>query len=319
MRVDMPSRRRDRSNGPNQYCAIVTVGQTLRHALHIPVLASFVAAVSEAAQKQGLSVLLDELPRLGGKSRFMQKGEIGGAILLVESRLATDSSVPGMIRQLADTIPLVWALGNHSGPLVVDRVAVDSQTIGQMAATYFAQRGCKRLAFIVDSPKLPWVRSCAASFVHTGYDQGTETFLYVVSDDVRDSKIFGGQVIAVRNIHECVSAMTAKQVRPDGIFGLNNELTSKLYPLLSKAGLAPGRDVSFVTCDNDSSRTADISPKPTTIAVNTAEVAARTVRRLLVRMSKPHESPLLIQVPPILVNSQASDRPLPHNEPAEKR
>lgn len=282
---------------------IVTVGQTTRRSLHVPVIASFVASVADAARQHELNVLLDEQPGFDSVSRLMRNREIGGAILLVDDQLAASSEMSGWVCELAGKVPLVWALGSQFSRIGVDRVTTDMHCAGQMAAAYLVEQGCRRLAFVADSPRSGATRTCASGFVNTAYDRGLEATVYVLAEDDRDGHVFGGHVLAVRTLAECVRGMNSTDNTPQGIFALGYGLTMQLHPWLNRDGLGLGRQVCLVCCDNDNMRLSELSPKPTTFEVDTAEIAMRAVRRLLSRMAHPEENPVSMQVPPILVRS----------------
>ena len=83
--------RRQRAGRPGakmRRIAIVTLGQIHQEWMSNPVIGSFVRGVTVAAREFDVDVMLDDMPTLHEQSRLIQRGDIGGAILMVDS-LAT--------------------------------------------------------------------------------------------------------------------------------------------------------------------------------------------------------------------------------------
>jgi DNA-binding LacI/PurR family transcriptional regulator len=98
--------------------------------------------------------------------------------------------------------------------------------------------------------------------------------------------------------------MVAANPRPDGLFVACDRTTAELYPVLARHGLQVGRDIKIVSCDNEQIRLSALHPRPASIDIGAEEIGFRSVVRLLARLRRPQEGPIVIQVSPRLAFSE---------------
>src|SRR5215217_6479699 len=82
--------------------------------------------------------------------------------------------------------------------------------------------------------------------------------------------------------------------RPTGMFVPVDRVTLFIYRHLERRGIAPGRDVDIVSCDNEKELLSLMHPAPPSIDLNRAMIARLAVERLLWRMKNGVDSPNLV-------------------------
>src|SRR5262249_26846193 len=95
---------------------------------------------------------------------------------------------------------------------------------------------------------------------------------------------------------EAVDQLLKIQPRPTGLFVPSDRHTSLVYQLLTERGIkigpsSAGGQVEIISCDNEESRLEPLSPRPASIDIGAVEIGRRAVRRLLIRLQHPEESP----------------------------
>lgn len=283
----------------NRRIAVITLGQMHRDWMATPVIGSFISGVTAAAREFDVDVMLDDMPNPDEQSRLIKRGDIGGAILLINSDAMRSDSWISVIKTLFEKLPVVWAMGGHAHHLPVDHILPDNLGIGRLAANYLAEQDCKRVAMVTSTPHWHLTRQRLMMFASTAIDSGMETTAYLVTDDPNDGKAYAGNVKVLPTMEAAAHAISAK--RPDGLFCLRDYETARLYPALQRSGLKPQEDMLVISCDNDESQLSLMSPRPVTIDINPREVARIAIRRLRSRMRSRSELPVIINVPPTLI------------------
>jgi LacI family transcriptional regulator len=253
--------------------AIMTVGLS-RDKLRFPVTGAVVTAISSAAKQNGIKVLLDEMPDLTEISSVIMDREVDGAVVFL-----SDEAPLNVLAELHRHVPVVWAMGGHAGPLPVDHVSENNLAIGYLA--YARQRG--------------------QALVGAAADSGQSIRALLMTDDRIIASPYGADTITARDLPELIEAFAAMSPRPDGLFIDRDSTTVRVYPLLQKHGIQPGRDVTIISCDNEEMALSALSPRPASIELGTDELGGRIIRRLLLRIENREEPPIMIQTMPRLV------------------
>src|SRR5687768_12852067 len=273
---------------------VLTVGQTWREWLTLPVFAQVFAGIAAAAKGRHLKLLVDEMPDPHQVSGLIAGGQVDGAIVFCSSRLGRGDFES--LRQ--HPVPLVRVMGPAEGPAAIDQVTTDNGAVGHLAHRYLGECGCREMAFVAEYPAWPLMRMRGHGCANAARDDGHGVTSYVVSDNPAVIENYGPRVQAASSLGELVSRMASGAARPRGIFSATDLLTLKLYPLLQARGLVPGRDVTVVSCDNQTSLLSMLAPRPASIDLRPEEIGPLAVARLVHRLEHPDEPALEIQVPP---------------------
>jgi DNA-binding LacI/PurR family transcriptional regulator len=81
----------------------------------------------------------------------------------------------------------------------------------------------------------------------------------------------------------------------------NDHITNALYPLLTKRGTKPGKDIHIISCNADQLFLTPLHPRPASIDIHPAEIGRRGVDQLLWRMENKDDAPSTILIRPRLV------------------
>lgn len=280
--------------------AVITLGQT-KAWLQLPIMAAVVGGIQRGAAEYGLRLILDELPDPLKPSPLVQGRQIDGAVVFLTGGLPTSSYEP-ILSRLRERVPIVWAMGMELTAAGVDHIAPDNISTGYLAHSYLVSEGCQELAYITADPTWRFMRLRGQAFLNAAYDSGRQATAYVVTTDARLAESYGRRVVAAPDLESLVAAIAKAQPKPTGLFVANDETTSRLYPLLAKRRLRIGSDVTLVSCDNEEIRLSTLQPRPMSIDLRADEIGFRAVIRLISRLQRPSDPPLVIQVTPRLAS-----------------
>ncbi|HUO09286.1 MAG TPA: LacI family DNA-binding transcriptional regulator [Phycisphaerae bacterium] len=279
--------------------AVLALGET-RDWLQLPVMASVVAGIQRAAGDFGYRLILDEVPNPDRPISLLQGRQCDGAIVFLTGKLPVSSYAP-ILSELRGRTPTVWVMGMEMTVGGVDHVTPDNIGTGYIACSYLHDKKCERLAYLTENPEWAFLRLRGQAFLNAAFDSGNPATSYIVTTNPLIAESFGKHVVSAPTLDELVSIIAKSKVRPDGIFAANDATTSRLYPLLLKNKIRPGRDVTIVSCDNEEIRLSAMVPRPASIDIGVEEIGFRAVVRLRARMERPTGLPLVIQVAPRLV------------------
>jgi LacI family transcriptional regulator len=279
--------------------ALITIGDTGEW-LQLPVMASVVGAIRNAAAARGFRLMLDEILDPTNPGPLVRRREADGAVIFVTGSLAPDQA-RAALAAVSEYMPVVRAMGVEVAPLGVDHVTFDNTLAGYMAHDYLRKAGCRHVAFVTHAPHWAVMRTRGQSFLNAAFDAGAPATAYVQSTDPMVVGPFGRDVVAAPTTEQLVDRLVAAKPRPTGLFVANDWMTGLLYPMLIERGLHPERDVKIVSCDHEDVRLAPLKPRPASMDVGAHQIGKFAVARLLARMERAHEPPVVIHIAPTLV------------------
>jgi LacI family transcriptional regulator len=175
-------------------------------------------------------------------------------------------------------------------------VKPDHQAIGELAAGHLLGRGHQRLAYLNPDIDFPLYQHRLASFRAATEAAGVPPQVYSSrgTNDLNEE--------AERLVEQWVTASP----RPTGIFVPVDRVTLFIYRHLEQRGIAPGKDVDIVSCDNEKELLSLMRPPPASIDLNRDMIARLAVERLLWRMKNGLSSPSVVTtVSPTLTRNGA--------------
>jgi DNA-binding LacI/PurR family transcriptional regulator len=282
--------------------AIIAVGLH-REKLQFPATNSVVQAICRSAKQSGVRVLLDEMPDLDEMSAVIRDQEVDGAVVFL-----SDDAPLNVLAEMQKHVPIVWAMGGQAGPLPVDHVSENNIAVGYLAHEYLHGKGCRDLAFLTLVPQKRNARQRGQAFAGAAAELGYRTHTLLLSQDPIIGNAYGTDVTSRSSLPELVEAFVMMSPRPTGLFIDRDSTTTSVYPLLSRHGIQPGRDVTIVSCDNEEIALAALYPRPASIELGTTELGCRVVRRLLLRIENREEPPIFIQAMPELRLGEDDER-----------
>jgi LacI family transcriptional regulator len=256
--------------------------------------------MNAAAGEFGLRLILGETFTNGAINPMIERREIDGAVVFMSGSL-TPQEYQHVFDELRQHVPIVWAMGMEITATGVDHVSTDNIRIGYLAHAYLHGRGCRHVAFLTSDPIWPFMRLRGQSFLNAAHDVGQAGSAYIVVRPGYDEERYGAQVVSSDTLDGLVARFAAADPRPTGLFCGNDQTTARVYPMLMRHGVQPGRDVTVVSCDNEEIRLSGLEPRPATIDIGAEQIGFRAVIRLQARLERPDEVPLSIHVAPRLV------------------
>lgn len=196
-------------------------------------------------------------------------------------------------------IPTVWLMGGRQRPSWGDQVMPDNVLIGQIAAEHLLAQGHRDVIYFgIDTAWFYHAR--ATAFQKAIEDAGGRCTIIQKSELVPGPIHEVGRATLARELFKKWKAMP---IPATGLFVAEDWLLRPVYTAAADAGVAIGKDVSVVSCNNDRARLEGLSPVPPTVDIFIERIAARGVEQLAYRLKRPSDGQdrLRILVEPALV------------------
>jgi DNA-binding LacI/PurR family transcriptional regulator len=292
-----PAARRGRKPAPPGARAgrvgLLLVGAS-RDLLERPGASHMVAVIESTLGRQGLGLLLSQTDSLDQLPPAVAPGKCDGLLCIGET--------PDRPRMPRPELPMVWVLSSHARPhRWADHVLPDNEEIGLLAADYLAGRGQREVAFYNDQPEHPGFAARGAAFCRAAAERGLHVTTFVSPLEPGEGRTLWGLRQSASSA-ALVERLIQAVPRPTGLFVPTDEQCLRLYPLLTQHGLAPGADVTIVSCDNQEAWLRHLHPRPASIDLNFELMGQRAVEQLLSRIHHPDRAPgTRVWIPPQLV------------------
>jgi DNA-binding LacI/PurR family transcriptional regulator len=257
-----------------------------REVLDRPGISTTVATLEAELRQRGLSLFLAQTDNLKNLPPCVSQRKADGLLLAGNA----SDPLPAAYRSL----PVVWLLSSHSQPH--DHVLPDNERIGTMAAEYLAAQGHRRVAFYNDQPQHPGFAVRGAAFCAAARQRGLECQSFV-AESSGEGPVWGfGPNTASEKL---VARLLAAAPRAQAVFVPTDEQALRLYPLLARHGVVPGRDLGVLSCDHQEVWLRQLDPRPPSIDLNFELMGRRAVEQLMSRITHPDQPPgTRILVPP---------------------
>ena len=260
-----------------------------REVLDRPGISTTVATIEAELRSRGLSLFLAQSVDLKDMPPCVSRGKVEGLLLAGEAA----GSLPKAYRSL----PSVWCLSSHTQTQEwADHVLPDNDRIGALAAEHLAARGLRRVAFYNEQACHPGFALREAAFLSVARKLGMDCHSFV-AERRDDGPVWGFG--ASPHGPQLVERLLAAHPRPQAVFVPTDEQVLRLYPLLMRHSLVPGRDLVILSCDHQEVWLRQLEPRPASIDLNFELIGRRAVEQLVSRIEHPEQSPgTRILVPP---------------------
>ncbi len=261
------------------------------------VLSAHIRGIERGAADYGLGVVVMYADQQTVLSPLIAADRLDGLILM-----GSDTSAPVMA--MLNRLPAIWS-SSHHGP-ASDTVLTGNYQIGNLAADYLLARGHRRLGFLSAMAQYPAYPARAEAFESAAQRAGVEVRLWL--DDQPLS--LTGQDHELTQIRTAVDALVgqlaAEQPLVSGLFVPNDMMTAVVYAALSSRGIAPGKDVEIISCNNEETYLVGLRPRPATIDIGAELMGRKSVEQLLWRIHNPRLARQVhMAVEPMLVEGGA--------------
>ncbi len=259
---------------------------------HAPVYARALHGIEETLSKADLNLVIRQIEDIRDVPGIARQNEAKGVLLFLHHADAHFDSTIGNL-----TAVRIFGSGSSA---VCDHLEIDHQAAGEMLANHLWQRGHRCCAFI--GPEA--ARLTDASFTRREAfvsRLAAEASLLVLTTPGLIMR--GPEINAVDEAHlgMLLDRFCAAKPRPTALFCDTDIIVPGVYRGLQQRGIAPGRDVEVVGCNNDQIYLAGLAPMPTTADVRAVELGRTSAERLLWRISHPADPIVTLKIYPRLV------------------
>jgi LacI family transcriptional regulator len=109
----------------------------------------------------------------------------------------------------------------------------------------------------------------------------------------------------VEMVEGLVERLLSLRQPPTAVFAPDDSMGAMVYRALTRRGLAVGKDLSLISCNNETPLHMGLYPAPTTIDVHADEIGRRAVDQLAWRMTHPSAPAMDTGIEPTLVPGES--------------
>ena len=267
------------------------------HDVSNPYFAEMLSAIDETVRSSGRTILLgtcnESIPRQENVLSSLQEYRPDGIIVCPVGGSTEDS-----LRNIAESgMPIVQIAREVEG-LAADFVGSDDRYATELAVEHLARLGHKRIAYVGGNDGTSNGRARHAGFLESMKQHQL---------DATPDCIVAGDGKRLTGL-DSVPKLLAMAPPPTAVICFNDSVAFGVMHGLQKIGLAPGRDMSVVGCD-DVSDAALWVPPLTTIHNQHIEMGRLAAEMMMRRISDPGQSPRRITLEPRLVVRETTAPP----------
>ncbi|OAM90964.1 hypothetical protein AW736_05555 [Termitidicoccus mucosus] len=257
--------------------------------VQLPVVSAALQSIESTVAGLGGSLLLSISPKGDRVPAFLSGGRVAGLILKGPNQGELPSLSDNRFLQQLYRLPYVWLMGRLPGA-PGDHCNFDTEDAGRIAAAHLYEKGHRHVAFLNPKPGQSQFERVKHSFIEHARWLGCEVDLF-------ESPPPGWRVwplpaiTSPENVGELVARWLSRPVkkRATSFFVPADRTSIQLYAALEARGVRPGRDVGIISCNNEQSIIAGLSPALTTIDVRAAAIGERAVHQLFWRIAHPED------------------------------
>lgn len=198
---------------------------------------------------------------------------------------------PTVLEELGQ-LPTVWLMSNPVRPTWGDQVMPDNDAIGRIAASHLVDSGCDQLAYLNLLPGHWALDLHARAFVNAAEEMKVEARSIELPEPVTKRYFIDLAAETSGRIAEAadllVDGLLSQKPHINGIFIAEDAQAAILVPALQRRGLdlAPGGDLTVVSCNNERPYLMGLNPCPATIDIRIETIGRRGAAQLLWRISE---------------------------------
>lgn len=203
--------------------------------------------------------------------------------------------------------PVVWLTSfRRTGETMI---ITGNDEVGRLAAEFLIGRGHSRLGFFLPEAENPSYQARGKSFRIAASKRGTAVSRFAASRKRREKQ---KGVSSLEELEErlapLVDRFLCESIRPTGIFSPSDATTSLLYRHLGRHDIALGKDVEIVSCDNEQSYLAGLTPRPASIDLGIETRAKLAVQNLVEQMEEKQSARGgRLEIDPVLIEGDEVD------------
>lgn len=266
------------------------------HMGHSDVLTAALRGIEHALAKRGMGLVVVSATDPDMLPACLFNGQVVGLLL------DGVSPNPAITARLG-SLPAVWLSSHHDE--AGDHALMGNEVIGRMAARYLMDRGHEALAFLSIKNTFSAFRARGEGFRFAAGQHGATVASITDSPPGERPPIFLSLAEAEARTAPLLDRLLRSTPRPTGLFIPYDPTTAIVYRLLHRRGIEPGPEMDIISCGNQISCMAGLTPRPATIDVGSEISGRNAVEQLLWRIAHPGERPRSrVMVDPLLVEGE---------------
>lgn len=277
--------------------------------VHLPVVSAALHGVENALSMRGENLMLANIPKGNSVPAFLRDRGVVGLILKGPNQGLLPSPLESELLRVIEEFPRVWLMGrlhNATG----DHCSFDADAAGAIAAAHLHEMGHRRVAFFNPKPGHVQNQKLQRGFV----DAANRLRLEAVVMEVDPPASLAWPLPAI-TLEENVCALADRWLklpptkRPTALFVPADRTAVQLYGALTQRKIRVPKDVSVISCNNETSLVSGLTPALTTIDVEAESIGRRAVEQLIWRIAHRDEtSTVQLLVEPRLVTRESVAR-----------
>ncbi len=182
-------------------------------------------------------------------------------------------------------------------------IITGNEEVGQLGAEYLIKRGHQRLAVFLPESENPSYQARGTAFQTAASERGIAVRSYATPTKKGDRPTGVSSIADLEARTASLVDRFGKETEPaTGIFSPADATTALLYRLFQQRGIHPGKDIEIISCDNEQSYLAGLTPRPATIDLGTEIRARLAVQHLVANLESDQLTQgLRLEIDPILV------------------
>ena len=258
--------------------------------VHLPVVGAALHGVESALSLRGENLMLSNIPRGDLVPGSVRDRSVLGLILKGPNQGVLPAPLASELIGAIEQIPHVWLMGrlaNATG----DHCNFDADAAGQLAVAHFHEQGHRRIAFLNPKPGHTQFEKLQRGFTDATKRLSVET-TFLELEPATELAWPLPAITSEENVRLLVDRwlrMPAAK-RPTAIFSPSDRTSVQLYTALAGRGVRVPRDVSVISCNNETSLVSGLNPQLTTVDVHAEAVGRLAVEQLFWRVAHPDES-----------------------------
>jgi len=288
--VRLRQRKFPRSNSSKSHGNIAIICFGMEDTLiQIPIVSRAVQGIETALSQEGRNLMFANVPNGDRVPPFLTENRVEGLILKGPNQGELPTPAMSEMIRCIYRFPHIWLMGKICG-VSGDHCNFDTGIAGHLAAKHFREFGHKHVAFFNPMPGQIQFERLKYAFFSAGLQTGLKTSLLEV--DSPERLAWPLPTITLQDNVDILVDQWQRlpaEIRPTGLLVPSDRTTVQVYSALEKRGLRVGQDISVISCNNEKSMTANLSPQLTSIDVRAEAIGNRAVYQLLWRLSHPNE------------------------------
>ena len=268
----------------------------------LPSVAEAIHGIEAAVSEAGANLLLADVPLADRLPPVLERQKVDGLIIKGALQGRWVDTISSDLAARLRNLPSVWFLGRPHGGWG-DVVQSNDLRVGQIAAEYLMAQGHKHLAFLNPKPdQITFLQRQAGFIAHAELAGATVAkFLGQAGDwglPLRTVK-------EVEPVQGLVDDLFDAKPRPTAVFVPGDSVAVMVYRALYVRGLSVGRDLSVISCNNETPLLAGLYPQLTTIDIHANAIGHRTVDQLAWRMTHRQQPAMDVSLEPSVVTGES--------------